>query len=400
MKKILIFILIISPAIVVGLGIWNSNHNVNSSSKHEAKETYQCPMHPEVIQDHPGNCPICGMRLVKIEKAVASSGEKEVLFYRHPMNPEITSQVPAKDEMGMDYITVYKEPAETLPDSDVKGHASIHLTPEKMRAIGVLTEPAIDEELILPLSFTGTVFYNAEILQTLMQYRDAIQVKQRYKKPTFEKLSEARAETWNLRLKLRRLGISEEFLKKNEQALADPTSFVPANIIFGASGAYVDARLPVSDLGHLRIGQKARLFSSLDPETQLEGEVRSLDSVVDPATQTLAVRLEVVSGHEYLRPGMFIEIEMDIHLGKKLSIPSHAVFNPGKQAYVFIEKEPGIFVPQKVKLGTSAGDRVQILEGVTAGDKIVISANFLLDSESRFQAARSTVAPAGGHNHD
>lgn len=400
MKKILIFLLIISPAIAVGLGVWNLNHNEVPSSQHGAKETYQCPMHPEVIQDRPGNCPICGMRLVKVDKAVVASGEKEVLFYRHPMNPEITSQVPAKDEMGMDFIAVYKEPAETLPRTDVPGHSSVHLAPEKMRAIGVLTELAIEEELILPLSFTGTVFYNAEILQTLMQYRDAIQVKQRYKKPTFEKLSEARAESWNLRLKLRRLGISEEFLKKNEQALADPTSFVPANIIFGASGAYVDARLPASDLRHLRIGQKARIFSSLDPETQLEGEVRSLDSVVDPSTQTLAVRLEVVSGYEYLRPGMFVEVELDINLGEKLSIPSHAVFNPGKQAYVFIEMESGIFVPQKVKLGTTAGKRVQILDGVKAGDKIVVSANFLLDSESRFQAARSPASSAGGHNHD
>ncbi len=372
MKKI-ILLLIVLAVIAVGFYKWNDLRTLfsDADTSHQAdahSEQYQCPMHPQVIQDHPGNCPICGMRLVLV--------------------PASSAQAEGESNQSV------------LPQSDVAGHVAVHLTDEKVRSIGIKTESAKEESLKLPLRLTGTVFHNHEIFELLNAYRNAVQVEKRIKRPTPELVAESRAAAWSLRNKLRRYGIGDEVFKKAEESLEDPTSFVPAHLIIEANGAYIDARLPVSDLAHVKLGQKAQIHSPMAPEKKLEGVLRSLDSVVDATSQTLAVRFEVVSGHELLKPGMFVTVEMELDLGVSISIPETALFNPGKNAYVFVEKEPGVFVPQIIQMGVMAGERIQVLSGVQAGDKVVIAANFLLDSESRFQSSRADSSSKGGHSHD
>ncbi len=363
MKKIILLLIVIA-VVAAGFYQWNDLRSLfravdNSHQADAHSEQYQCPMHPQVIQDHPGNCPICGMRLVRIASA-----------------SEPLAQPASQSKWA-------------LPASDVPGHVAVHLTDEKIRSIGITTDAVRNGALQLPLRLTGTVFHNHEIFELLNAYRNAVQVEKRIKKPTPELVAESRAAAWSLRNKLRRYGIGDEVFKKAEESLEDPTSFVPAHLIIEANGAYVDARLPVSDLAHVKLGQIAQIHSPMAPEKKLEGVLRSLDSVVDATSQTLAVRFEVVSGHELLKPGMFVTVEMELDLGVSISIPESALFHPGKRAYVFVEREPGVFVPQMIKIGVMAGERVQVLEGLKAGDKVVTAANFLLDSESRFQASRS-----------
>ena len=84
------------------------------STEGAAKGTYQCSMHPQIVQDHPGTCPICQMTLQRADEPAAAaepptSAARAPLFYRHPMRPDVTSPTPAKDEMGMDYVAVYPD---------------------------------------------------------------------------------------------------------------------------------------------------------------------------------------------------------------------------------------------------------------------------------------------------
>lgn len=362
MKKFLLFIFL--AFLAVGGFYWQHTYAPHQSAVH-ADEQYQCPMHPQIVQDHPGNCPICGMNLVKVEKTGVAETESK----------------------------------QDMPVSHVPSHVSVHLTEAQQAVIGVQTEEVIDKELKLPLRLTGKVYYNPQIYQLLLDYQEAIQVEQRYQKPLSEIIFEARAKSWNTRTLLRRMGLADESVEKIKSYMEDPTNFVPSHVLFEADGGYVDARVPVSDLLHVKPGQQARIFSSLAPDQELEGVVRSIDGVVDAATQTIAVRIEVLTGYEFLKPGQFVDVEMDLNLGKTLSMPVSALFQPGKMAYVFTEKESGVFVPTEIKQGVVAGERVQILSGLEAGDKIVTTANFLLDSESRFQAARSEHPVSGGHSH-
>jgi Cu(I)/Ag(I) efflux system membrane fusion protein len=113
----------------------------------EEKTMYQCPMHPSIVQDHPGDCPICGMKLVKVEKAKGGpgegeegkkpSGERKVLFYRSPMDPKQTSKTPRKDEMGMDYVPVYED--EVAGPSGIPGLATVEIDPARQQLIGLKT---------------------------------------------------------------------------------------------------------------------------------------------------------------------------------------------------------------------------------------------------------------------
>jgi RND family efflux transporter MFP subunit len=138
-----------------------------ATSVHGVSAKYTCGMHPFIISDKPGTCPICGMTLTRIEDAGATTaagggaakGERKLLFYRHPMNPGVTSPVPSKDEMGMDYVPVYEDEARAsggggnLPE----GYATVQVGMERVRLAGIQSAPAVRETISHPVRAVGIV---------------------------------------------------------------------------------------------------------------------------------------------------------------------------------------------------------------------------------------------------
>jgi len=130
-------------------------------------DKYTCGMHPFIISDKPGKCPICGMTLTKIEDAGATTvagggaakGERKLLFYRHPMKPGVTSPVPAKDEMGMDYVPVYEDETKGGgADIDLpEGYATVQVGMERVRMAGIRSAPAVRETISHPVRAVGIV---------------------------------------------------------------------------------------------------------------------------------------------------------------------------------------------------------------------------------------------------
>ena len=106
------------------------------------KQMFQCPMHPQIIMDHEGDCPICGMKLVAMESE-APKDKGKIVFYRSPMNPSLTSRIPMKDEMGMDYVPVYE--GELKGDGTSTGtHAAVTIDHERQQLIGLRTEKVVE----------------------------------------------------------------------------------------------------------------------------------------------------------------------------------------------------------------------------------------------------------------
>jgi Cu(I)/Ag(I) efflux system membrane fusion protein len=115
----------------------------------------------------------------------------------------------------------------------------------------------------------------------------------------------------------------------------------------------------------------------------------------DPATRTLKVRLEADNPGFVLRPEMFVDVEMPVELGPAITVPKEAVIDSGTRRVVYVDKGQGVFEPRKVETGFREGDRVEIVSGLTEGEKVVTSGNFLLDSESRMRAAGAEETPEG-----
>lgn len=156
-------ILFITAALVVGaLGpqnVWAQNthdtHEHSESDKNSA--TYTCPMHPEVKSATPGSCPICGMALQKIEKQKGNTqgNQKKIKFYRHPMNPDVTSKVPAKDAMGMDYVPVYEEEEGAKGLSNVPQRGAFRIDATSFKLSGVVLVSVKKQDLIVTIPVSG-----------------------------------------------------------------------------------------------------------------------------------------------------------------------------------------------------------------------------------------------------
>jgi membrane fusion protein, copper/silver efflux system len=142
----------------------------------------------------------------------------------------------------------------------------------------------------------------------------------------------------------------------------------------------------------VRIGTPATLTLSYLPGRTFRGKVNYILPQVDAATRTLKVRIEFPNADFALKPDMYGEVEFQTRGGRRLVVPQTAVLNSGDRQVVFVDRGKGYFEPREVKLGAQSDGRVEILSGLLPGERIVISGNFLIDSESQLKTALGGAA--------
>ena len=157
-------------------------------------------------------------------------------------------------------------------------------------------------------------------------------------------------------------------------------------VVADLSYVWLFADIYESNIPLVRLGQKAHLFLDSFPGKLFKGKVTFVDYVVDPSTRTAKVRFEFDNTDYNLKPSMFGKVDMQIPMGKKLALSEEAVIDTGKRKIIFVDKGEGHFEPREVKLGFKAGPFYQVLSGVSEGESVAISSQFLLDSESRLKA--------------
>jgi Cu(I)/Ag(I) efflux system membrane fusion protein len=171
----------------------------------------------------------------------------------------------------------------------------------------------------------------------------------------------------------------------------------PGTVLFEVadlSQVWVTAEINESDISRIHLGQKARLELSAFPGDVHTGKVQFVPPVLDPTTRTLRLRLEFRNRFDRsgprLRPGMYGTVTLDLPPASGLMVPAEAIVDTGATQYLFVKKEGGHFEPRTVKVGARRQDRVEILHGVSEGETVVTTGNFLVDSESRLRAAVET----------
>jgi Cu(I)/Ag(I) efflux system membrane fusion protein len=420
---------------------------------------YQCPMHPSIVQDHPGDCPICGMKLVKMEARKPApvptpADQPRVLYYRSPMDPKQTSPTPRKDEMGMDYVPVYE--GEVGGETLVAGMADVEIDPARQQLIGLKTERAergavsgtwrtvgrvaIDETRVrhvnlkvpgfverIYVDFVGKKvkkgdplfsIYSPELLAAQEEYLLVLR--------TSDSLASAGAAAGDgaqlvaaARRKLALWDVPEseiERIARTGQPSKTLTFYSPAagvvtrkEVVEGMkldagampyeivdlSSVWVLADVYESELRFVKEGMTATLRLNAFPSREFGGQVVFVDPLLDPATRTVKVRLTFPNPTGELRPEMFGEVLLQGAAHEGLLIPVDAVIDSGTEKVVFVAVGAGKFEPHTIELGVSDGRSVEVTAGLDEGERVVTRANFLVDSESRLRASLAEMAPEG-----
>lgn len=186
--------------------------------------------------------------------------------------------------------------------------------------------------------------------------------------------------------------IIEKTVYKGSRAEAGMTLFKIADL----STVWVYADIYEYELPFVRVGQTATISLSYYPGEVFTAKVTYIYPYLDEKTRTGKVRFELANTSDWkLKPAMYATTELEASLGEKLVIPESAVLDAGVRQVVFVDKRQGRFAPQEVRLGDRVDRYVEVLEGLTAGERVVTSGNFLIDSESKLQAAESMMGMMG-----
>jgi len=432
----------------------------SGSEAEDEKQLWTCGMHPQIVQDHPGTCPICGMRLVPLRESsglgLAAPGEREVLFYRNPMNPTITSPVPAKDEMGMDYVPVYADEADAAKGSG----ATVTIDPAVVQNINVLTEEVqrgdmereirtvgyleYDQQKMVTVTtkFSGWIekvyvnyvgepvrkgqalfeIYSPELVQTEQELLSAREFAKRMKDATPDARHRAEELVAAARQRLSYWDISSEQVEQLEstgEVVRTLTVSAPARgvVMMRMPGLEGMAAKPGTELFHiadlsslwlsveafedqigwLRIGSEAEVALSYFPGETFHGRVRYIEPQVNEKTRTVPMKVEIPNSDGRLRAGMYATVRFHPVVARDaVLVPDLAVLRTGQRNIVVVAEGGGRFTPREVELGTSGDGLVAVLSGLEGGERVVTSAQFLIDSESNLrEAIQKLLAGAG-----
>jgi hypothetical protein len=393
MARRLVFVLLIlvvvvgTWAVVAKPSLWWSGEPATA----QKSGFYQCAMHPQIVSDKPGICPICQMRLEHVDEVAPQEpnaagtpppGKRNVVMYRHPMRPDVMSPNPAKDEMGMDYIPVYED--ETTGDTgDVPGHAPFTLSPERQQLIGVTTAPLEVRPLELDIHAVGRVAYDPMLYQAIVEYRQAMKSRSATKdSPWPEARQGSDGILRSAALKLRQQGLSDAQIAELARERDEPT-----NLLLPDKTVWVYAQVYEYEAPLVETGQPVEISVPSVPGRIYTAKVTAVDPILNPVTRTVRVRMLVPTPDRSLRPESFVKVSIHVPIGEKLAVPREAVLDTGETQIVFVVKGSGTFEPRSVTLGRAAQGYYEVLGGVSAGEDVVTSANFLIDSESRFRSA-------------
>ena len=163
------------------------------------------------------------------------------------------------------------------------------------------------------------------------------------------------------------------------------------------STVWVNAEVYEYEIPFIRVGQEARITLSYFPGEVFTGKAIYIYPYLDQASRTVAVRFELSNPHGKLKPNMYANVDIKVYVGKKLAIRDEAVLDSGKRQIAFVDKGQGYFEPRELKVGAKVENYYEVLSGVKEGERVVTSANFLIDSESKLKEAAGAMGGHAGH---
>jgi RND family efflux transporter MFP subunit len=428
---------------------------------------YHCAMHPNYVSDKPGNCPICGMRLVPIgtnetdetvsttaapTKSAVTGSPKTKIMFRSTMNPNEVSDHPGKDSMGMEMVPFEVEESNT---NTVAGRATVRVSAAEQQLMG-LTFGTVEKRplervvrtsaLIVPdekrlyrvttkisgwvdqlfVSVTGQevkrgdrllTIYSPELVSAEQEFLSALATEKKLANSSDPDAASGgksllaaarrRLQLWDISDaqidRLTKTGEVEKYLTLysptdgwvTEKDVLAGQKVMPSDsllVVADLTKVWGDADIYESDLPYIKVGMPIEVTLPYWPDKVFKGEVSFLYPYLDPSTRTLKARLEIDNPELLLKPQMYANARLAYRLTSELAVPDTAVLQTGEHTYAFRDGGNGHLIPVEIKTGARSDGWYQVLSGLNEGDRVVTSADFLIDSESSMKAAMAAMA--------
>ncbi|MCW8816871.1 MAG: efflux RND transporter periplasmic adaptor subunit, partial [Ignavibacteriaceae bacterium] len=433
MKKKILIIIITAVVLLVPVYFLFISGGSSTDITLNEKQLYTCGMHPDIISDEPGNCPICGMKLVPVKNTSQSDSpqkkERKILYWRAPMDPNEIYNSPGKSKMGMDLVPVYEDETSGTGivsiDPQVQQNMNIKTAKVEVKQLssivttnGVLTTNETSEYIVttringwvekLYVNYTGQQvlkgfklmeIYSPELVSAQQELLTALSYQNSVNGSSLESIKQSGNElVKNAMKKLELLEVPEteinrlinmKEVKTYLTLFAQKTGTVlEKNIIEGQKISEGMPLLKISNLSNLwlmadiyeyelakvKVGSKVSITFNFLPGKTYDGKVSFIYPTLDPKSRTVKIRIELNNRGE-LKPSMFANITIQGEdLGKKPVIPENAVIHSGMKDIVIISLGDGKFKPQEVQLGGYSDGYYQVISGLTEGNTIVTSA--------------------------
>jgi Cu(I)/Ag(I) efflux system membrane fusion protein len=400
-----------------------------TSTKPPDVDYYTCTMHPSVHAEAPGKCPICGMDLVPVMKKTASPSASESSSgggmqgmagmpgmqsgkqMSGAPSHEFVVPVERQQQIGVTYATVKRGPlhhtirAVGTVEPDLQKHwAFVARVDGYVKELFVPSAgQLVEKDAPLMSIYSPDLLTTERELVMLLRMRD--EAKSKEARTTPERLiaaAESRLRQWNVTDEQ----IAEiERKRQPDEALTLRSPFrgvvqeVPAhqgvNVKIGdhlidiadLSVVWVSAEFYESELSMLKTGQSVTVATSSYPNERFEGQIAVINPFLEQAKRTAKVRIDIPNPDFKLRPGMYANVELGMDMGEGLTVPASAVMPTGSRQIAFVDKGGGKLDPRIVQLGEQIGDHYEVKSGLAEGERVVASANFLIDAESKVQGA-------------
>jgi Cu(I)/Ag(I) efflux system membrane fusion protein len=369
-----------------------------------ADPRYRCPMHPDVVRDAPGNCPICGMTLVPIEEPAATAADDGGLS----LSPAVINKLGVRSEpvlvgsLGQSAEAVGYVAFDERTVQQVRTRAEGWVEGLAVRAMGDRVEQG-------QLLFT---LYSPMLEAAQQEYLDALQIGNRelidassdrlralgLDAGTASRLAKSGRAAGRVAFHAPVAGVVTE-LEAREGAMLSPD--MPAMTITQIGNLWIIAEVPEAQSGWIRQGTPAVVRFAALPGESFPGVVDYIYPELNMETRTLRARITLERTPPSLKPNMLARIDLQAAPGEAvLNIPRSALIRGGAQDRVVVALGEGRFASRSVVAGTESGDRIEIRSGLQQGEQVVVAAQFLLDSEANLGAGLDRLeggaAPSSG----
>jgi membrane fusion protein, copper/silver efflux system len=423
-KKIAIPLVLIILAAAAGGGwyLWQQKHPGKGGDQKAAqgKQLYTCSMHPFIIKDKPGTCPICGMELIKKIDSVAGAAQTPEQKQQADMLGHVSLSPTQRVMANVATVAVQQG---TL-NKEINAVGIVQFDQSRQAKVTAWVAGRIDKLNVTTVGAFVTKdkpvaeIYSPDLLATQQEYLLAIRSRDQLKKspiPSISENGEGLVSSAKERLKL--FGVKDHQIAELEKA-GKPTIRLPiytplsgtviekmvqlgqyvtaGEVLFSIadlSKVWVEIDVFENEVPYVRVGQHVEIRSAPEHGAPTNGRISFVYPFHDPKTHTVKARVEMANPGSQLKPDMFVNAIIRVPQVRGIVVPVTAIIDTGKRQVVWVESTPGMFEPRDVQVGERVDEKVQILAGLKPGDKVAVSGGYLIDSESQLKGSGGGSMP-------